>query len=221
MKHAGDGHRTMVVLAASLVVGILGVSSAADARPLDSWHGFYVGAHAGSLGGSVNLTETSGPGDPRGAISGFIGGPLAGYAFTPATLAFAIEGDLGFGSVNGTGLFLPPVVITTEEYFYHLTWNAHLRGLVGLPGGGPITPFLAGGLAFADFNVTEESSPGITGAVYTGFTVGGGLNAEFSPTVTGRAEVLYDDYGNRTYDDFSVHLTTWTARVALIFRLGS
>jgi outer membrane immunogenic protein len=86
---------------------------------------------------------------------------------------------------------------------------------------GGVMPFVAGGLALADFDVTEGG--GImsqSGGLFTGWTVGVGADVRFSDRVFGRAEVLYDDYGSKQYDTFTASLTGWTARVALILKLG-
>ena len=82
---------------------------------------------------------------------------------------------------------------------------------------GNFMPFVAGGLAFADLNITDTG--GTRGGLYTGWTVGTGADVALGNNMVGRAEVLYDDYGTKTYPNYSVNLTAWTGRVALIWRL--
>lgn len=160
---------------------------------------------------------------PGGPISGFVGGPLAGYNFAPGTFfpsgpfVFGVEGDFGLAGVTGTGTSTC-VDASCDIYHYDLNWDAHLRARAGVPIGN-IMPFVAGGLAFADLSVTEEGISGGEGGLYTGWTVGTGVDVAFGNNMVGRAEVLYDSYGTKTYTYYSVNLTAWTARVALIFNL--
>jgi opacity protein-like surface antigen len=102
-------------------------------------------------------------------------------------------------------------------YDYDLHWNAHLRGVLGFAHGS-FKPFVAGGLALAGFDVTEYGLP--VGGTYVGWSLGGGVDVRFTEKIIGRAEVLYDDYGAKSYDDFDAGLSGWTARLAIICDLG-
>lgn len=185
-----------------------------EANRAFDWSGFYVGLHAGYFSGDAVVTE--GGITPGGSVNGFIGGPLAGYNF-PAhngPFLFGVEADFGLSGAVGHGLQQQDAVL--DLYNYDLHWNAHVRARAGVPMGG-FMPFVAGGLAVADFDVTEAT---IFGGVYTGWTIGAGVDARLSDRVIGRAEVLYDDYGSKQYDTFTASLTGWTGRVALIVKLG-
>jgi outer membrane immunogenic protein len=197
---------------------------AAQAQAPFDWSGFYAGVHGGFLSGNATLTEFAGPVD-TGPISGVVGGPLGGYNFAPGTffsapVMFGVEGDFGFASVTGTGtsqITCPPTCDgSVDLYHYDLNWDAHLRARAGAPIGN-VMPFVAAGLALADLNVTEDVT--FLGGLYTGWTVGTGVDVAFGSNMVGRAEVLYDSYGTKTYTDYSVNLTAWTGRVALIFKL--
>jgi outer membrane immunogenic protein len=211
----------LLATTAALGIAMMPLGAAQAQTPFD-WSGFYAGLHGGFLSGDVHLTEIPGPGGDQGSISGFVGGPLAGYNFAPGTLlpsgpfVFDVEGDFGLAGVTGTGVAIC-VDCSTEIYHYDLNWDAHLRARAGVPMGN-VMPFVAGGLAFADLNVTETASA-TRGGLYTGWTVGTGVDVAFGNNMVGRAEVLYDSYGTKTYPDYSVNLSAWTGRVALILKL--
>ena len=78
--------------------------------------------------------------------------------------------------------------------------------------------FVAAGVAFADLNITENALP-LWNNVYTGGTIGAGVDAKFGPKWIGRAEVLYDFYPTESREEYRVSLTAFTARAALIYRL--
>ena len=210
---------SLLVTTAALGIAMMPLGAAQAQTPFD-WSGFYAGLHGGFLSGDVNLTGTSdGIGGP---VSGLIGGPLAGYNFTPTTffsgpVVFGVEGDFGLANATGTGISIcPEVDISCDVYHYDLNWDAHLRARAGVPMGN-FMPFVAGGLAFADLNITDA---GVNkGGLYTGWTVGTGADVAVGKNLVGRVEVLYDDYGTKTYTDYSASLTAWTGRVALIWRL--
>ena len=212
---------SLLASSAVLALAMMPLGAAQAQTPFD-WSGFYAGVHGGFLSGDVNLTGT-GISMGGGPISGFVGGPLAGYNFAPVTLfsgpvVFGVEGDFGLAGVTGTGT---TVCLSNdascEVYNYDLNWDAHVRVRAGVPMGN-VMPFVAGGLAFADLSVTEEGGL-MNGGLYTGWTVGTGVDVAFGNNMVGRAEVLYDSYGTKTYPDYSVNLTAWTARVALILKL--
>jgi outer membrane immunogenic protein len=188
---------------------------AADAQtPLD-WSGGYLGLHAGYLWGDVNLSDSFDPGG--GSIRGPIAGGLAGYNFamTPVPpVVFGVEADFGLANVTGTGVPCE-VCDGLSTYAYDLEWDAHFRVRAGIPQGN-VMPFLAAGLALADLSVTSEE---VFGGVFVGGTIGGGVDVKLGPKLIGRVEALYDVYASRTYDEYTVDFTAFTARAALILRL--
>jgi outer membrane immunogenic protein len=205
-----------VLLSTAAALGVamlpLGAADAADysAAPVFDWSGFYAGLHGGYLHGDIDIDDEGIP--VSGTISGFVGGALAGYNFATAPWLWGVEADVGFGNPTGSGAPSgQDAVLDLFSYDFH--WNAHFRGRVGVPvGDGSVVPFLAGGLALAGFDVIEEAS---LGGTYVGGTIGGGVDVAFSPTVFGRAEILYDAFGSKTYDDYTVNLSTFTARLAI------
>ena len=214
---------SLLVTTAALGIAMMPLGAAQAQTPFD-WSGFYAGLHGGFLSGDVNVTGIL-DGMLGGPISGLIGGPLAGYNFAPTTffsgpVVFGVEGDFGLAGATGTGTSQGTDV--SIDLYYDLSWDAHLRARAGVPMGN-FMPFVAGGLAFADLNITEtggtETGGAPQGGLYTGWTVGTGADVALGNNMVGRAEVLYDDYGTKAYTDYSASLTAWTGRVALIWRL--
>jgi outer membrane immunogenic protein len=201
--------------AAAMVLGL----GAAEASPFD-WSGFYLGIHGGSLNGDVSISE-GGSGEPGGPISGPVWGALAGYNFptSPSFVPGAIWGvEADFGKASVTGVGEGGVCDASFDYLYDLNWDAHFRARLGFPMGQAM-PFIAGGLALADLNITEGCGGGYEGGLFTGGTIGAGLDVKIAPEAFIRGEVLYDFYGRKQYEDFSASLTAWTYRAALVFRL--
>jgi len=208
---------SLLVTTAALGIAMMPLGAAQAQTPFD-WSGFYAGLHGGFLSGDVNVTGTP-VGMFGGPISGLIGGPLAGYNFAPTTffsgpVVFGVEGDFGLTGATGTGT--SQGTDASIDLYYDLNWDAHLRARAGVPMGN-FMPFVAGGLAFADLNITENNIH--PGGLYTGWTIGTGADVAVGKNMVGRVEVLYDDYGTKAYTDYSASLTAWTGRVALIWRL--
>ena len=168
------------------------------------WNGAYVGGHVGYLWGDASLSEDGANGG--GDIDGVIGGIIGGWNFQSGNWVFGIEGDFGWTGADGTG-FTDCQNCDEDEvaeiYTYDMDWNAHVRGRAGITLGedGRTLLFVAGGLAIANFKVGEQGVQGWTdGGTFTGWTIGGGANHAFSNNFIAGLEVLYDDYGSKTYE---------------------
>jgi outer membrane immunogenic protein len=210
---------TRTLLLASVVISgtALPLGGAAQAQTPFDWSGFYAGIHGGVLTGDVTVHEEFSP-TQGGNISGTVVGGLAGYNFPTTSLPpimFGVEADFGWANVHGQGG--SQEVDGCVDYLYDLQWDAHFRVRAGVPMGN-VTPFLAGGLAVADLNITDACRQQ-DGGIYTGGTIGGGLDVKLGPSAILRGEVLYDFYGRKQYGDFSADFNAQTVRAALIWRL--
>ena len=183
-----------------------------EPAPYD-WSGPYVGLHAGYLWGDVDIEEET---TVTGTIDGFIGGALAGYAMQFDPFVLGIEGDIGWTDADGEG-----GQQIEYDYSYELNWNAHIRGLLGFAFDRGLI-FVAGGFAYADFDIDQEVEELNVGGSYYGWTIGGGINYAFTDNVIGRVEYLHDEFGEEDYDDeeeaYSADLDTDTVRAALIYK---
>jgi len=168
------------------------------------WNGAYFGGHVGYLWGNADINREFGP-DYGGDFDGFVGGGLAGWNFQSGSWIFGIEGDFGWTGASGTGGSSCGPQFDCSDidfYTYDMDWNAHVRGRVGMALGeeGRTVLFVAGGLAIADFKVGDRGLRGWSdGGTFTGWSVGGGVNHAFNNNVIAGLEVLYDDYGSKTY----------------------
>lgn len=171
---------------------------AAPAPFVYDWNGGYLGGHVGYLWGDASLSEEGARGG--GDIDGVIGGIIGGWNFQSGDWVFGIEGDFGWTGADGTGDICCEEDEIVEIYNYDMDWNAHVRGRAGITLGeeGRTFLFVAGGLALAKFHVSEEEFG--DGGTFTGWTVGGGVNHAFSNNFIAGLEVLYDDYGSKTYE---------------------
>jgi len=194
------------LLSAFALAAVTGPALAADLYTpvpvMYDWNGAYLGAHVGYLWGDASLREeeeSTGGGD----FDGIIGGIIGGWNFQSGNWVFGIEGDFGWTGADGTGSVgdcqqCEDEVI--EIYTYDMDWNAHVRGRAGVTLGdeGRTLLFVAGGLALAEFHVGEDGYR--EGGTFTGWTIGGGVNHAFSNNFIAGLEVLYDDYGSKTYE---------------------
>ncbi|MGE0241907.1 MAG: outer membrane protein [Parvibaculaceae bacterium] len=210
-------------LAAALTFGAAGYASAADyvepGPTCGAWSGLYVGAHAGYLWGNGKGDSDDIPAiDANVDPDGFIGGALLGGNFQADCLVFGLEGDVGFGDVDGRDNDIGFAGAGAEA---DMDWNGHIRARLGYSLG-EVMPFVAGGLAVAGIDV--DSDFGGDKNTHWGWTIGGGLDWAVSEQFIIRAEYLYDDYGSKTYniDDIDVDgdLDAHTVRAALIWNFG-
>ena len=202
------------LVSAFALAAFAGPAMAADlytpAPAMYDWNGAYLGGHVGYLWGDASITE-DGLGAGGGDFDGVVGGIVGGWNFQSGNWVFGIEGDFGWTGADGTGDFND-----VEFYTYDMDWNAHVRGRAGITLGeeGKTLLFIAGGLAVADFQLGYEGEG--RGGTYTGWSIGGGVNHAFSNNFIAGLEVLYDDYGSKTYewDDetYKVNLDAVTVR---------
>jgi opacity protein-like surface antigen len=176
------------------------------------WSGLYLGAHLGYLSGTVDVTEL-GVDEASGDINGVIGGLYAGYNAQFDNVVLGLEGDLGLASVSGSGVIVVP---PGDDYTYDLNWNGHLRARAGFAAD-QFLVYVAGGLAFADFTLTEGAFSDTQ--THVGWTLGVGAEYAVTDNIALRAEYLYDDLGTADYllDDepYEVALKTHTVRLGL------
>ena len=176
------------------------------------WSGLYLGAHAGYLWGTVEVSEL-GVVEADGDLDGFIGGLYAGYNAQFDNVVLGIEGDLGFGSVSGSGA---PAPAPADDYTYDLNWNGHLRARAGFAAD-QFLVYVAGGLAFANHTLSEGAFSDTQ--THVGWTLGVGAEYAVTENIALRAEYLYDDYGSADYvlgiEPYEVALKAHTVRLGL------
>ena len=207
-----------IALAMAVSFGAAGYASAADIVPEPAcrdWSGFYVGAHAGYMWANFDVDDSAGVGHDFDD-DGFVGGALLGANFQSDCLVFGVEGDIGWADIDDSQF----VDVLESDLDIDLDMNAHIRARLGWSMG-DVMPFIAGGLAIAD--VEAESSEDDDSHTHLGFTIGGGIDWALSDSFILRAEYLYDNYEEKSYDvgsDVDIDLDTHTVRAALIWNFG-
>jgi len=200
--------------------------------PSFSWTGFYVGAEFGYLWGSTRVVDNGVLTEANAATDGAFGGGLAGVNWQNGNLVLGLETDFGWTNASGIGI----AVATELPNRYDVNWTGTVRGRAGFAGPDMTLFYVTGGLAMADFRFQEggtilASIVGPDGAVFTGWTAGGGIEKVIAGqflgngSLIGRAEYLYADYGSKTYtvgpgDSYDVGFKAQTVRVALIAKFN-
>jgi outer membrane immunogenic protein len=172
---------------------------------LFNWTGFYIGGNAGyGWGDSDNL-----------APSGWSGGGQVGYNWQYApNWVFGLEADLSGSNLSDSNAAGAPLVNSKVNYFG--TARARLGYTVDR-----VMVYGTGGLAWAHDRVND----GLVQANGTqvGWTGGAGIEYAFAPNWSTKLELLYADYGNKTYaltTPTRVDLTDNTVKLGLNYRFG-
>jgi hypothetical protein len=217
--------RSLLLSSAALAIAILplGAAQAQDAQ--NPFEGPYIGVHGGGFFGNVNVNgeeEVFG-----GPVSGFMGGFLAGINFPKSpnhNVMWGIEGDIGFGSVTGTGAQQQDdeVVQIIDDYGYKMTTDGHLLVRVMVPQGN-MNFFGAAGLGVGNLQL-EEGGEVMYRGTFVGPSIAAGIEGVLGRNLIGRVEGLYDFFGSKdvqyaNQEWGTVRFGGATIRGALILRL--
>ncbi|MBT3071454.1 outer membrane beta-barrel protein [Rhodomicrobium sp. Az07] len=187
--------------------------------PIPLWRGFYIG---GNIGGAWSTIDTASNvvfvngvttvlSDRSFEGSGFLGGLQLGYNIPIGNFLWGIEGDIGGLGNDASRSFaistLPPSVLSVSS-------DGGWYGDVTLRGGflyGAALIYLKGGFGFytGETNVTLVTD-GISAlrqssGTFTGWTLGGGLEYRVGPRWSIKAEYLYFDFGDSTFNSDDAH----------------
>lgn len=234
----------MRVLHVIFMTSVLGCGSAAAAdlilapvapmAPMLStydWTGFYIGGKAGVIStiGDPNYNNTGFPGfhGDLDATSLF-GGLYAGANFQVGSgFVLGIDGDVNYSGqtvasplLNGAG-----VPVAGQSFNAELLWFGSGRLRAGYAFD-RFLPYVTGGFAFADYNVTNTVgavTEAANSAMRVGWTVGGGFEYAATDEWIVRAEYRYSDYGSVNsgsvvFDDYDIGLTTHDVSVGLAYK---
>jgi outer membrane immunogenic protein len=177
------------------------------------WRGLYGGAHLGGAWGSTTAYDTSGINSLSdywsAAPSGVVAGLQLGYNWQNGPVLYGVEGDLGYlglaGSAASTYVPFGYDASTKTDSGFYMT----LRGRVGVIMNQWVF-YATGGYIGTDTTVsileacdavtcgTQENISGSNSSFRSGWTLGGGIEGELSPSWTAKVEYLYYDLGSRT-----------------------
>lgn len=215
-------------LLATLSVAALSFASqtsfAADAavEPLAyDWSGFYVGVTAGYGWGDMEMFDDTVFSSGEQDLEGFVAGGTLGYNYQMGSFLVGLEGDISYSDIDGTWgdqTNWNCADVCSGE----LDWFGTARLRIGLPMDS-FLPYVTGGLAVgglqSDMDVDTDFSLDET---EIGWTIGGGIEAAVSESLTLKAEVLYMDFGNTeddgSADDFNIDSEFVIGRVGLNFQ---
>jgi outer membrane immunogenic protein len=185
--------------------------------PVASWTGFYLGGNVGlSVGRDPTLASFTGPGAifvparEQFHVSpfGVVGGGQIGYNLQMApNWVVGVEADFqGSGQTDSDNCVLNPCLPgqTIETLTQKIHWFGTVRGRTGWTNG-PALFYVTGGWAYgrvtADLLLLGLGAPPPFAAVSvtdtkSGWTVGGGIEAQIIGNWTGKIEYLYMDLGS-------------------------
>ncbi|RWB66940.1 MAG: porin family protein [Mesorhizobium sp.] len=194
---------SLSLLASSAFAADAIVQQVADVAPGFSWTGGYIGLQAGYAWGDGDIDQIGGPGFVETDPDGFLGGVYAGYNYQMSS-NIVIGGELDFVSagVDGSGqIFAAPGVpipgaVATEE----LNWSGAARLRLGYAVD-RFLPYIAGGVAFGDIDVSSNGGGSSFGDTFTGWTIGAGLDYAMTDNLLLRAEYRYTDFGSESFGD--------------------
>ena len=169
--------------------------------------------------------------------SGVIGGAQLGCIVQSGLWVWGAEGDIQYAGLEGsrTGTFVSTNAVVngqiSESFRSH--WLSTIRGRLGFALG-PVLFYGTGGVAIADVHFADQvcfpnaGTPGCNTASATetrvGFAAGGGIEWEFAPMWSVKAEYLYVDLGtskyNSAFSDPTFPLATITHSHHLIENVG-
>jgi outer membrane immunogenic protein len=182
--------------------------------PVDNWSGFYGGVQAGYVWNDADVDYTryrngalQSPQYAHGLnVDGAALGLYAGYNWLLSNdILLGIEGEMNMVGASETieteqegGNPQNPHGITTVEQ----NWDAALLLRVGkVMGDGDWLPYVIGGVAWGNFDVTKQTNNGKsfnTDLTLTGWTIGTGLEIVFTENLHARIQYRYTDYGDDT-----------------------
>ena len=215
--------KLLIALSLSLLASS---ASAADVvveqvAPVFSWTGGYIGLQAGYAWGSSNIDQIGGPGFVDTDPDGFLGGVYGGYNYQMSNnIVIGAELDVVFGNVDGDGqVFLAPGVPSGVTATEELNWSGAARLRLGYAVD-RFLPYIAGGVAFGDVDISSNGGGPSFGDTFTGWTIGAGLDYAMTDNLLLRAEYRYTDFGSESFEDVSsdVDLKTNEVRLGIAYK---
>lgn len=194
--------------AATAMLLAIGSANAADLVIIDpgapvmmsdvgfDWSGVYAGVIAGYTGGHASSSGATSGVTTDIPFSGGLLGATAGYNAQLDGFVLGIEGDVAWSSASGTATCEGNAAYDCEG---NLDWLGTIRGRAGVAMDGVLVFATAG---FAAAGVTANINPDAPAidntfsGTMTGWTVGGGVEAAVTDTISIKAEYNYLSLGH-------------------------
>lgn len=201
------------------------VKAASMVSPTPNWTGFYLGINGGYGTGSGTATDVTNGASISIGQRGWLGGGQAGFNWQWGPAIIGIEGDYGWGDINGSTQ-CPNVFFQCNAKISSLS---SVRGRLGYAASSYAMIYLTGGYGWArqNFNATSPLGGGGQTQTLGGFV--GGVGAELAmwpsiPNLTVKGEWLHYALNNSS-DTYAIGIpaapSTVFGRTSLdVFRLG-
>jgi outer membrane immunogenic protein len=154
-----------------------------ETPPLNTWSGPYAGISLGY--GFAGRTNT--PGNEINT-DGFIGGGFAGYNFQNGMFVYGGEVDLNYAGLSGDD-----AGTSSKSSF-----DGSLRARMGVAVTDDVLIYGTAGGAGQSLKISDAA--GSDRQSLFGWTAGAGVDVKLTPSVFGRVEYRYTDYGSKTFD---------------------
>lgn len=181
-----------LIASALLVTSVNSTALAGDSSTGD-WSGFYVGGHVGYAWGETGNSWRNNvtPWTPDGDISydDVSSGLHLGHLWQNGWLAYGIEGDITWSSLEGDDSQFAGLVNAVE-----MNYMATIRARAGVTRG-PSLFYATGGVAFSELEKKDLTLGSSATNDLVGWTIGGGYEHAFTGGWRGRIEYLYVDFG--------------------------
>ncbi len=193
----------------ALAIAVAGLNSQAFAQSFSGWH--FGGAGGGAWGhqdqsggvfylpgGGTTIITTTLFGDGGYNLSGGLIGGTVGYDWRNQSYVFGLEGDGSWADISGSGTCGPPAHACGGSVDALGTVRARLGYDLGnlSPWGRDVLAYATGGLAIGDVHAWDSLFGTSGDKTATGWTVGAGLEAMFTPNWSVKLEYLYVDLGD-------------------------
>ncbi|MCX5576841.1 outer membrane protein [Kaistia terrae] len=181
------------------------------AAPSFNWTGFYAGVHAGYGKATLDseMTDTYGEGNGN-KPDGFFGGGQLGYNYQFSNnIVLGIEADAAFADLKDNGALR----IGDRDQYFEVGTRSKITalGTVRARAGYAVDrflPYVTGGFAWANAesevyiasNIPNASNVSSSDSqVFTGWTIGAGLEYAVTNNITAKVEYLYADLGSNDF----------------------
>ena len=183
------------------------------------WSGPYLGVTAGYGWGDVTQYDGGGDSGNVDGLDGFIAGGTLGYNHQMGSFLIGLETDISYSDISSEFSDQPGWdCIVDDGCQTDVDWFGTARLRLGLPMDS-FLPYITGGLAIGGVESRIEGNTDFTlDETELGWTVGGGVEAAVTESLTVKAEVLYVDFGRTDRvgpEDFAVSTDFIAARLGL------
>ncbi|MFI5409836.1 outer membrane protein [Kaistia sp. UC242_56] len=184
--------------------------------PAFSWTGFYAGVHVGY--GWADLTSEFNDslfGGEGSSPDGWLAGGQVGYNYQFSNnIVLGIEADASFSNLKDSASLYTTVNLNDEDYFLDAVSQTKISplGTVRARAGYAVDrflPYVTGGFAWANAKSTVRVDTDYTpvagfntsdSQIFTGWTVGAGLEYAVTNNITAKIEYLYADLGKKDFN---------------------